>query len=381
MGRSMIIICSAVLISLGIVGLNTSSQGRLLTEQSAQYASEMTAKNAAHTAIQIAMQNINKDPDWIENHDTPDEMWEEYIDGADIELHLEALNDHTGNSFWETDSLRMISKATYINGHTATVTSLYLKSSFSTLVPDFTGSMQFASNNIIPSFDGSASISGTDGSGQCAELGIPEDVPAVSVKDDISDEKYAEIQNEYNDLKDSSGGVEKVDGLDYEPTDELIARLENSGNATVISDGYSGSLGTPENPGVFFIEPGADLKGAQKVGYGIMVIKSDATLKYDGEFKVASNFKFHGLVIFENAFDFVGRGTPTIYGSVLVGHTQEFLDDPTVPAEAKEMDVDISGNIHLQYDCQGQSYAKMAAATAVEQNKYTRVVTFEEVGF
>lgn len=381
MGRAMIIICSAVLISLGIVGLSTSNLGRLLTEQSTKYANEMTAKNTAHTAIQIAMQNINKDSDWIKNHDSPAEAWEENISGSEIMLYLETLNDPDANSYWEEDSLRIISKATFANKHNATVTSLYLKSPFSSLVPDFTGAMQFASNNIIPAFDGSASISGFDQSGQCEELGIPTDVPAVSVKGDISDAKYAEIQNEYDDLKESSGGIEKVTGLNYEPTDELIARLENSGNRTVINDGYTGSLGTAENPGVFFIEPGADLKGAQKEGYGIMVIKSDATLKYDGEFKVASNFKFHGLVIFENAFDFVGRGTPTIYGSVLVGHTQAFLDDPTVPAEAKEMDVDISGNIHLQYDCQGQSYAKMAAAESVKQHRYTRVVTFEEVGF
>lgn len=381
MGRAMIIICAGVLISLGIISLSTSRQGLLLTEKSATYAYQMAAKNTAHTAIQIAMQKINENPDWVKSHDSTDKMWKENIGGAEIEFYIEPLHDTEGNGYWEDDSLRMISKATYINGHTATVTSLYLKAPFSSFVPDFTGSMQFASNNVVPSFDGSASISGTDESGQCSELGIPNNVPEVSVDSSMSDTTYSNLQNEFENLKDSPGSVEKVSDLNYEPTDELIERLENSGNAIKITPDYKDPLGSATNPGVFFIEEGANLTGAQSEGYGIMIVRRDASLQYDGTLDVAGNFKFHGLVIFENAFAFNGKGTPTIYGSVLIGHTQEFLDDPTVSETEKTMEVDLNGNIHLQYDCQGQNYAKMAAASAVEQNKYTRVVTFEQVGF
>jgi len=376
MGRAMIIICAGVLVSLGIVGISTSNKGKMLAQGTTKYANEIAAKNAAHTAIQIAMQKINEDPNWMQNHDTSDEAWTETIDGAETSLYIDPINNIYTNGYWEDDSLRMISKANFA-GYNAEVKTVYLKASFSSLVPDFTGSLQFASNSITPSFSGSASINGDDKSGKCSELGIPTDVPEVSVKGDISNTKYQDVQSEFENLKDSPGSVDKVSDLSYEPTDELIARLENSGNAVNITKDYKETLGTAENPGVYFVDEGSNLTGAQSEGYGIMVIRRDASLLYDGELKVAGNFEFHGLVVFENAFNFEGRGTPTIYGSVLVGHTQEFLNDPTVPLSEKTMNVDLSGNIHIQYDCQGQNYAKMAAANAVKQNKYTRVVTYE----
>jgi len=176
--------------------------------------------------------------------------------------------------------------------------------------------------------------------------------------------------NELNDIETEGSPKVKVDNdLSYEPTDELIARLEDSPDRVNVGSDYTDSLGTANDPGVFFIEDGANLTGAQSSGYGIMVVRSGGDLKYDGELKVAGNFEFNGLIIFENAYDFEGRGTPTVNGSVLVGNTSDYEG---------EIDVDIRGNIHMQYDCRAEEYAKMAAAEAVEQNKYTRVVTLEE---
>ncbi len=55
MGRAMIIICSGVLLSLGIIGMSTAEMGSLLTQGTTSYAHRTSATNAAHTGIQIAM--------------------------------------------------------------------------------------------------------------------------------------------------------------------------------------------------------------------------------------------------------------------------------------------------------------------------------------
>lgn len=371
MGRAMLIICAAALVGLGIVGIGTANQGNLLTEKSAEYANEMTAKNAAHTAIQMAMQNINKDdnyPEWIEKYDSPDSPWVQNIGGATTELYLETLNDIDGNGFWQVDSLRMISKAVVNpdgNGKQfeATVTSVYLLEPFSTLVPEFTGALQFPNGYGNLTVDGNAhSIKGTDGA--CGVSKPPITVASQEIKDDI-------------DSKDMNmdGEVEVDTTLNYEPTDELIDRLENSGNAVIVNSDYSESLGTPDNPGVFFIDGNVRLTGQQSEGYGIMVIKNSANMEYEDEdgntLDIRGNFEFNGLVIFENAELFDGRGTPTINGSVLVGDTEGETD----------IELDLGGNIGINYTCAGENYARMSAASAVDQNKYTRVVTFEETGF
>lgn len=83
---------------------------------------------------------------------------------------------------------------------------------------------------------------------------------------------------------------------------------------------------------------------------------------------IAGNFKFNGLVIFENAYNFDGKGTPTISGSVLVGHTEDYN---------KQIDINISGNLTLQYDCTAKYYAMKAAALAIQQKKYKHIISFE----
>jgi hypothetical protein len=55
------------------------------------------------------------------------------------------------------------------------------------------------------------------------------------------------------------------------------------------------------------------LTGQQSEGFGIMVIRETANMDYEGEdgssLSVAGNFEFNGLIIFENAYAFDGRGT------------------------------------------------------------------------
>lgn len=374
MGRAMLIICAGVLISVGMISMNTAERGKMITKGNVKYANEMTAKNAAHTGIQIAMQKISEDTLWAQTHDS-NNKWTTTINGVNDTVFVEYLNpDYATNAFWQDDSIRIVSRAainTQKDTYKAAVTSVYLMAKFSNLVPDPPAAMSITTNQFDPDFGGSASISGNDASGQCA------DKPAVAVQDDIGTTKKTKIENEMSELKEAEGGLATGD-LSYEPTDELIARLKATEEATTISGSYKGSMGTKDNPGVFFVEDNAKLTGGISEGYGVLVIRSYGNMAYQDStgstVDIAGNFTFNGLVVFENAFNLDGKGTPTINGSVLIGHTQEFLENN--PSEV--MNIDLTGNIHMQYDCKGQDYAKMAAANAVKQNKYTRVVTYEE---
>lgn len=367
MGRAMLIICSAALISLGIIGISTAEMGQLLSQTNVNYAYETTVKNAAHTGIQIAMQEISDDSTWVteydaDNPDTPN------VDNPVDELFIyaEYLNDDWDtNEFWESDSVRIVAQAKLFHGSEttkATVSSVYKMAKFSDFVPDFTGALQLPTGYKSLNADGDAhAINGI--ADHCEENKSPVTVNSQETKDDL-------------DTKDLNldGDISVDESLDYEPTDELIERLENSGNAITVGSDYSENLGTPDDPGIFFIDGNVKLTGQQSEGYGIMVIKNTADMEYEDEdgntVNIRGNFEFNGLVIFENANLFDGRGTPTINGSVLVGNTED----------SETIDIDIGGNIEINYDCDGENYSRIAAANAVDQNKYTRVVTYENIG-
>ena len=368
MGRAMLIICAGVLISLGFVVISTSNTGKMLTQKNVNYAEYTMAKNAAHTAIQIAMQEINQDNDWPNTHDI-NNPWVTTIQDREVALYMEYYQDA---NYWDPDSLWIYSNASYLND-VVQVKSLYLKQPFSSLVPDFEGALTVAADadKFTFSMGGSSSMSGNSPSGAGCE-----DKPAITTMPG-SESNFSSVT-----------GSAKVEGdpkinsnpdLSYQPTDEMIARLAATDGVQYISGNYKGAMGTKESPGVFFIEDNARLTGGIDEGYGILVIRSHGELEYEGtdgtSLDVAGNFKFNGLVIFENAYNFKGRGTPTINGTVLVGHTKDY------PDHYPPIDIDLSGNIHLQYDCRGEEYAKMAAANAVKQNKYSRIVSTENVRF
>lgn len=379
MGRAMLIICSAVLISVGYASIGAMNQGKLLTEKNVNYADFTIAKNAAHTAIQMAMQEINQDDEdeWISIYDI-NNPWEVTVDGKNVELYIDFLNeDDPNNNYWDADSIRIVSIASHTlsrSGNdnaeiTAEVVSLYLKQRFSALVPEFQGALTFAADPDKYTFSagGSASINGNSPSA-CNEDQDPTK-PAISVtaggEDNLSDLSNIDVD------ADPPVGVDS--SLSYQPTDELIARLANTSGVQYLSGSVKDPLGTAEEPGVFFVEDYLKLNGKQKEGYGILVVRSNADMEYEGDdgasLDMNGNFDWNGLIIFEDAYNFKGRGTPTINGSILVGHTEDYNGAP--------IDIDISGNIHFQYDCKGEDYAKMAAADVVKQNKYTRVVTTE----
>ena len=368
MGRAMLIICAGVLIAMGFVSMSTTSTSKMLMQQNIEYAEYTMAKNAAHTAIQIAMQKINKDDDWPNRHGE-NSPWITTIQGLEVRLHAEFEE----NDYWETgnhDLLWFYSKAQLgesFGDRLVEVMSHYKMRPFFELVPDFQGALQLPTGIGDFNVDGTAhEINGTPpAESGCAvdDTKPPIVVNSVETKDKIK-------------LEDPNldGAIEVDPSLNYEPTDELIERLHNSINATFVNSEYSSELGTAENPGVFFVDGNVKLTGNQSTGYGIMVIRSGGNLEYeDGTLSVAGNFTFNGLIIFENAYDFDGRGTPTINGSILVGSTDDYTGDP--------IDIDLGGDITINYDCLGEKYAKMAADNAVQQNKYTKQVSTENVRF
>lgn len=373
MGRAMLIICSGVLVAMGFVNISTSKQGKMLTEKTVNYAEFTMAKNTAQSAIQIAMQEINRDEDFVSNH-TENNPWTGNIGGRDFELYVDTLNDYANNNYWEADSLRIVSRATQsiLRGSgtkniVAEVVTLFLKEKFSSLVPAFGGALQFPTGYKSLTVDGAAhAVNGV--APHCES-----DVPAI-----VTSDSAALVDLQTNTDLNLVGDVSYDSTLNYEPTDELIERLKNSGNAVTVTNDYSGTLGTPDDPGVFFIEGNVKLTGNQSEGYGIMVIQSNAYMEYqdpdnpDNTLEIRGNFEFNGLVIFENASLFDGRGTPTINGSVLVGETSDNVDG---------IDVNLGGNIEINYDCDGENYAQMSAANAFAQNKYTKVVSTQGSNF
>lgn len=369
MGRAMLIICSAALISLGMIGMSTSQTGRLLSQSNADYAYETTVKNAAHTGIQIAMQKISEDEDnttWIKTYNATNRFKPNIDKPVDsLYIYAECINDCDDNDYFDADTVRIVGKASILRGTKATsakVSNVYRMRKFASLVPDFAGALQLPSGYRTLNADGSAhEIKGTPPeASNCPESRPPIAVNSQATKDDLKNK----------DLN-IDGEVVVDESLDYEPTDDLIKRLEDQ--ATIVNSDYSQNLGTADKPGVFFIDGNVRLTGQQSEGYGIMVIRNSADMEYldeDGNtLEIRGNFEFNGLVIFENAELFDGRGTPTINGSVLVGDTEGETD----------IDIDIGGNIAINYDCAGEKYAKMAANSLVDQNKYNRIVSYEGI--
>lgn len=361
MGRAMLIVCAATLIVVGMINVTTSKQGLRMTEVNVRYADFIMAKNTAHTAIQIAMQLINADEEnWPNQHGsaTP---WKTEIGGRAVSLYVRQI-EHP--DFWEADTLYLISNAEY-DGISAEVRSLYLKQPFNTLVPDFLGSITLPTGFNSFNIDGSAhGISGVppQGSGCDSMPGLV--VHDQAMADQLPDSSMNVV---------GSPEVQVDSSLSYEPTDELIARLLNSGNSVTVNGDYGGTLGTPSQPGVFIVENGVKLTGNQSEGFGILVIRSGGIMEYEGALDVAGNFEWNGLMIFENAFELDGRGTPTVNGSVLVGNTADYTGNP--------INISLGGNMQINYDCRGEDYARMAAALAVEQNLYTHIVTSENANY
>lgn len=354
MGRALLIICAGLITAFGFIGLGSAQMGKQLTMTNAGYANITHARNAAHTAIQLAMNEINKDPNWYQAFDSETSPWHTTVKGADIKLYVENLSLGIPDLL-KIDTLRITSEAQYFDKN-AKVISVYERVALH-YVPKFKAALQLASNQFNFNMDGAATLTGNDASGNCS------DIPGAAVNDPS---KFSDV-DPFSKYIDGNPSVTTDTSLGYSPVDELISRLETMEGVSHISGTYKGDMGTQDNPGVFFVDEPATLDGGIEDGHGIMVIRGNGELGYEGDLDVAGNFVFNGLVIFEDAWTFDGSGTPSINGSVLVGNTTNTTD----------LNVDLTGTIDIQYDCRGETYAQRAAANLIKQNRYLRITTYE----
>jgi len=365
MGRAMLIICAGVLISLGFVSMGTSEQGKRIIRNNAGYAKFVQAKNRAHTAIQMAFQEMNKDSDWAMAHDKTN-PWQLDIEGQQVNLYVDYFHDDP--TYFGIDSMRISSITKFGEGATdsAKIVSVYTKNEID-MVPKFEGALTLASKFTKVSTNGSATINGTNSA--CGE-NKPGLIANNQAAYDDADAGTQALQDKDAIQGDPALSLDTT--ISYDPTDDLIARLSGLNDVTHISGSYNGDLGTQSNPGVFFVEDQAKLTGGVSEGYGIMVVRTDGSLELEEDgtiLDMAGNFTFNGLIIFENAYTMDGKGTPTINGSVLIGNTDDY--------SGQDLDIDLNGNINIQYDCVGEEYANKAAAIAFKQSRYKRIVTFE----
>ncbi|MDR8390854.1 hypothetical protein NC796_06885 [Aliifodinibius sp. S!AR15-10] len=363
MGRALLIICAGVFVGLGYVSIGINSQTRSVTESTVSYAQVIQARNAAHTAIQVGMNEMNKDTSFANTHGESNK-WKPIIDGDTAEVYFDVIQ---GTNGYRDTSIVRVHATAKSGGYKSKVISLYRRSNFD-FVPTFTAAAAFATNNFTFSMGGSSQINGNAPSGSDCQ-----DLPGIAT---MTDERTDYVEGQTSGSSNLTGNpeVQTDPDLSYSPVDSLIARLRDLEGTQFISGNYKGGLGTQDEPGVFFVEDYAKFTGGIGEGYGILVVRSDADMEYedsDGStLDMAGNVTFNGLVIFENAYNFDGKGTPTINGSVLVGNTDDY---------SGTIDVDISGNLTIQYDCVGEEYAKLAAARMVQTNKYKRLTTFEDL--
>ncbi len=366
MGRAMLIICSGLLIAMGFVSMGTTEQGKRLIRNNSGYAEFYQAKNRAHTAVQMAFQEMNKDPNWAKDHDK-NNPWFVELEGQQVKLYVDYFHDDA--AYFGVDSLRIYSISKYgtAEKESAKIVSVYTKNEIE-LVPEFESALTLASEFTKVSTNGSASISGNNNSCDVNKPGLVANNQAA----------YDDANSGTQPLQDKNAiegdpPIALDSAISYEPTDDLIERLYELSDITKISGTYNGDLGTQDKPGVFFVEDEAKLTGGVSEGYGIMVVRNNGSMSLedtDGAIlDMAGNFTFNGLIIFENAYTLDGKGTPTINGSVLIGNTEDY--------SGQDLEIDLNGNIHFQYDCIGEKYANQAAASAFKQSRYKRIVTFE----
>ncbi|MFP8488584.1 hypothetical protein ACKGJO_05730 [Gracilimonas sp. Q87] len=384
MGRAMLIIAAGAIIAVGILQLGVQGKRSSIAKNAAVNAYDVEMRNKAFTAAQVTMEVINEygnESEAFINSKLPTE-----IDGTPVNVGLTIIPNTSTTTFAELEEETVVinTTASYDDPMTGKQRSINIITSYVKeamhFVPEFKGAMQFAVPNGDFKFNVKSSatqISGTEnsGSGNCT------DKPAVVVTDEESKNVVDLGKKDDDTFAGSAENIQIDSELSYEPVDELVARLANMNgvqNITSENVGDYDNYGSADSPGVFFVED--DVKFASNAeGFGIMVVRnqgsisSDSTfvIDSDGNVKLTGKFTFNGLVIFENAYSMTGNGTAAINGSVLVGKAKETYD------QYDQIDIDLNGTFDIRYDCVGEKYAQAASATALKQNRYKRLSTYE----
>jgi len=339
----MIIIVLGMLFTVGLTQTSLMGTMHTMNTKTSEFAENIQAANIAHEAAEMVLLELRKDPTWrVQNHTLTVSQGDALI--SIHEIHSDTLHIISNGMFEDQF---------YTVEYTAVETRLAVD------VPEFSGAMTIDTDNFIFSLGGAAEINGNDVSGTCAAT------PGVGVTS-LTSELLVGLNSRIKGNPNGRAG--RVPGGSYGKAQDLIKNLENSPFANHITEtNYKGNLGTIEEPGVFFIDQKVKLTGGIPEGYGILVIRAGGELELDGALDLAGNFKFNGLVIFENAYNLDAKGTPTINGSILIGSN----DGSTIP-------IHISGNVQFNYDCTAQEYANLAAQnTATNNRRFSAVSIFE----
>lgn len=356
MGRAMLIICLGLLIVLGYTMIGSNNQAELMTASNAGYANRLKAQNAAQMAIQFAIDRINQNPDFSDTYSNESNTWDKTIDGAQTSLWVETISEITNDSGLKEKTFRITAESE-VDEQQAKVISVYKKNQLH-FVPEFKSVISFTNDNFTFLMTDSASLSGTDPIGGC------ENMPGIITS---SEADSIQIANNSSGFIQGNPSIKVDSEVSFTSISELTSYLEGMPGIKQLSGNYMGALGDTTNPGVFFVNTPTDIKSDIDKGYGILVIRDEGRLYYQGENDIADQLTFSGLVIFENAQDFKTETTPSISGSVVIGTSE------TSPI----LDIVLDGSIEITHNCEAQKYARMASALIFDEDSFRRIVTFE----
>lgn len=352
MGRAMLIIVAGVLVSVGITQTGLMGGMQSIDNHSANYAETVQAKNIAFMGYEQTVAEMRNDDSFRSG--------QRELRISDGTAHVEVVDGLSD------DRIKLTSRGVY-QGEEKSIT-FYLREGQADLVPQFEAALGLATNDYDLDIGGSADLIGHDASGTCESkpgLMVPPESNG-SINGQTAD-NYFEGGSSIGNIDGSSGGYAAEGEIDFDPVSSLIKRLENQPGVEYPSGNYKGNMGTKENPGIFFVEDYTKLSGGIDDGHGIMVIRTNGELDMEGELDLKGNFNFNGLVIFENAYTLDGAGTPNIKGSVMVGKT----------ANTGTVNIDLTGNIGIQYDCTARDYALQAVQGIVDVTQFAVLSVFE----
>lgn len=356
MGRALLIICSGLTIIFGIVQTNMQGRQKEGVAVNADYAKTMEARDLNNAAIDLALQQLSANPNW-RNGGVP---WQVQLDYGSSQVLIEDYN---------TDTLRLTATSPMDN-YKGKVVAL-CKQTLNSALPKIPASLGIYNNSFSFSANGDFGISGIDSSGSGQNL------PGIAVINSAAQSTVLNGAGAKADQITGTGGTPSVaidNTLDYNPVENLINILANDVNSQYLPGGtYTGSLGSASDPGVFIVDNQTKFTGGTPEGYGIIVVRHSGVVDVDststsGSLTTTGNFKFNGLIIFENGWGLTGTGTSQINGSVLVGST----------SSTTTTDITFNGTTNIQYNSQKLQYAQTAAARAVNPGATYKIVKLYE---
>jgi hypothetical protein len=326
---------------------------------------------------ELVIQEMIQDPNSREGEYGPFD-----IDGGSYSVKIEEVS---------TDEYRLISTGTFEN-ETQQIT-LLLSEQANSQVPRFFSALGLMFDDVwgLQGFDISGggnvkdkNFNGVDESPDaatvCADAGLPTSTPGVSVGSEELANHSDLVSHESHFNGSPPLGVNE-DMNNFDDISELIEVLDN-GSATPLPNNVSqsdfGNIPNGEDlppPGVFVVNGSSQISGNIK-GSGILIVRNQAEVNIetgeldwgsDSDVTFSGNPEFHGLVIFENAFSMTGNGAVEIFGSVLVGKTDQ----------SRRFDINFNGRAAVNYNCQAQIYADMAASYANKDRYFQQLSVYE----